>query len=58
MEAQKVIITAADTLFFDCKIDGFNKEKALAYNMLVSAATYLRTGEMLIGNRTMKFFGL
>jgi len=58
MEAIKLISQKADTLFFDCKVDGFDREKCTAYNILMSAAVYLNTGEPLIGNRTLKFFGL
>lgn len=58
MEAINLMMDAAEIVFFDCKVNGFDKEKALAYNMLVSACTYLKTGDTLIGNRTLKFFGL
>lgn len=58
IESVQTIATVADGLFFDIKVDGFSKDKVVAYNVLMSAATYLKTGRPLIGNRTLKFFGL
>jgi hypothetical protein len=58
MDAHKELNNLATSLFMDCKVDGFDKEKVVAYNILCSAMLYIKTGNMLIGNRTMNFFGL
>jgi hypothetical protein len=56
METVTILMGKADELFMDCKINGFDKEKASAYNILCSSLSYLKTGDPLIGNRTLKFF--
>lgn len=59
MDAIQLITGSADAVFIVCKFGGYIKqEDVTAYNILCSAKTYLATGEPLIGNRTLKFFGL
>lgn len=56
LEGVELLTSTAELVFQDCKQNGFSKELAMGYNILVSAAHYLKTGEVMVGDRTGKFF--
>jgi V8-like Glu-specific endopeptidase len=56
IEARETLITVADAVINDYRSNGFATSLAMGYNILVSAAHYLKTGERMIGNRTEAFF--
>ena len=55
-EAAATLTTLAETVFLDCKSNGFSRDLAMGYNVLVSAVYYIKTGDTMIGNRCEKFF--
>ena len=56
IEAVQTLKTVAESIFLDYKSNGFSGQLAVAYNILISAAAYLRTGQVMIGGRCEKFF--
>ena len=56
IESVQTLKTVAESVFLDYKSNGFSGDLAIAYNVLISAANYLRTGEVMAGGRCEKFF--
>jgi hypothetical protein len=56
VEAVQTLTMVAETIFQDYRSNGFSRELALAYNIVVSAAHYLQTGSVMVGGRCEKFF--
>jgi hypothetical protein len=54
--ATEVIKSTADRVFLDVHENGFSKDLCLAYNMLISAARYLETGQPMVASRARVFF--
>jgi hypothetical protein len=56
MLGAELLKITAGLVFDDVKQNGFSRDIAIGYNILLSAALYLETGATGIGNRTEKFF--
>lgn len=52
----EMLRSTAELVFADCKNNGYSKQLCAAYNMLVSAKTYLETGEPMHASRAPMFF--